>query len=89
MLNNPVSITDADGNCPICVAIAIAVIVGGTYNTFATLEKHPDASLGQLSLSFLAGGIGAGVGVLTGPWGVFTAPIVGGGLNIGADHLRG
>ncbi len=67
MMNDPANITDPDGNCPICVAIAIGAIIGAySGGSIANGTSNPSQWNWQSSKTWTGIGVGAVVGGLSG-----------------------
>jgi len=62
--NNPVLRTDPDGKCPMCIAIAIGAVVGGTLNLVT--HWHQGMSFTEGLEAFGVGALAGAVGTVTG-----------------------
>ncbi len=83
MMDNPVSYTDPDGKCPICLAVAIGAIVGAGINVathWSQITAGGQLHWDKFGEAALIGGAAGAVGVLTGGAGFAAA----GGAAAGA-----
>ncbi|MCR9064908.1 MAG: hypothetical protein NXI00_13130 [Cytophagales bacterium] len=71
MLNNPLSYTDKNGDCPVCVAVGIGALIGGAFNgvKYASQDKGFFNGFWRGAITGAAGGLAgyfAPIGILPG-----------------------
>ena len=85
--NDPISLRDPNGNCPICVIAAIGGVVGGAVAGF---DAYHAGARGWNLAAAVAGG--AGAGILAGLTGTYVstaaAPVIGEAIGLGAGALE-
>lgn len=94
--NNPVNLTDPDGNCPNCVTAAIGfgvgAVVGAGFSIINQIQSGEGVSLEQTLIDGAAGAvsggvIGSGAGLIAGVGGIASTGglLVAGGTGFGAS----
>ena len=80
MLNNPLTFTDKNGDCPNCVTGAIGAVIGGFANL---IIKSTQGKIQTPRDALFAFGIGAAAGFVTG----FTGGLAAGALGLGSTGV--
>ncbi len=80
MLNNPLTYTDKNGDCPNCVTGAVGAVIGGFANL---IIKSAQGQIKNPKDALYAFGIGAAAGFVTG----FTGGLAAGALGLGSTGV--